>query len=110
MNNKLLLDPLIEQDKQEWLDAIENIFENYGTEGVNAILTELNQWRSRNNIPGAGSATVNTPYLNTIPLAQQVPYPGDVAVEQRLENILRWNAMAMVVQAVSSANSASSSL
>lgn len=99
MNNKLLLDPLIEQDKQEWLDAIENIFENYGTEGVNAILTELNQWRSRNNILGAGSATVNTPYLNTIPLAQQVPYPGDVAVEQRLENILRWNAMAMVMQA-----------
>lgn len=99
MNNKLLLDPLIEQDKQEWLDAIENIFENYGSEGVNAILTELNQWRSRNNIPGAGSATVNTPYLNTIPLSQQPPYPGDVAIEQRLENILRWNAMAMVMQA-----------
>ncbi len=99
MNNKLLLDPLIEQDKQEWLDAIENIFENYGSEGVNAILTELNQWRSRNNIPGAGSATVNTPYLNTIPLAQQPPYPGDMVVEQRLENILRWNAMAMVMQA-----------
>ena len=43
-------------------------------------------------------ATLNTPYRNTIPLAQQPAYPGDIGIEERIENILRWNAMAMVLR------------
>ena len=41
----------------------------------------------------------NTAYLNTIPLSQQPEYPGDRALERRIEAYIRWNAMAMVVQA-----------
>ena len=41
---------------------------------------------------------VNTPYLNSIPFSQQAEYPGDLELEQRLENILRWNAMVMVLK------------
>ena len=37
-----------------------------------------------------------TPYLNTIPLHEELPYPGDRTVERRIESLLRWNAMAMV--------------
>ena len=88
----------IEEDKQEWLEAIENILENYGDEGVDQILRSLSFWRFRNT-KKSDSATLNTPYLNTIPLSEQPAYPGDLKVEQRIENILRWNAMAMVLQA-----------
>ena len=42
---------------------------------------------------------LNTPYVNTIPLAEQPPYPGDREIERRIKNAIRWNAMAMVVQA-----------
>ena len=41
----------------------------------------------------------NTAYLNTIPVAQQPDYPGDRALERRIEAYIRWNAMAMVVHA-----------
>ena len=42
---------------------------------------------------------VNTPYLNTIPVEKEVPYPGDRELERRIKSFIRWNAMAMVVKA-----------
>jgi pyruvate dehydrogenase E1 component len=95
--NKRHEPPGIEEDKREWLEAIENIFDAYGSAGVNHILESLASWRSENQIK-ANSVSVNSPYLNTISLSEQPAYPGDLDVEQRLENILRWNAMAMVLQ------------
>ncbi len=41
----------------------------------------------------------NTPYVNTIPVDQQPAYPGDWRTEVRLKSLMRWNAMAMVVNA-----------
>ena len=38
-------------------------------------------------------------YRNTIPLEQQGAYPGDLAIEERITAIMRWNALAMVVRA-----------
>ncbi len=42
---------------------------------------------------------VSTPYLNTIPAETQAPFPGDWAMERRIKSYVRWNAMAMVVNA-----------
>jgi pyruvate dehydrogenase E1 component len=42
---------------------------------------------------------LNTPYLNTIPAEREPPYPGDEAIERRINAVIRWNAMAMVVRA-----------
>jgi pyruvate dehydrogenase E1 component len=44
-------------------------------------------------------ATLNSPYVNTIPVEHEARLPGDPAVERRLRSIVRWNAMAMVVRA-----------
>ena len=41
----------------------------------------------------------NTAYVNTISPGQEKEYPGDRAIERRIEAYIRWNAMAMVVQA-----------
>ena len=42
---------------------------------------------------------MTTPYVNTIPLADQPPFPGDLAMEERIAAIMRWNALAMVMRA-----------
>ena len=42
---------------------------------------------------------VSTPYLNTIPVDKQAPFPGDWEMERRIKSYVRWNAMAMVVNA-----------
>src|SRR6202050_3452455 len=38
-------------------------------------------------------------YRNTLPLARQGQYPGDLAIEERLSSIMRWHALAMVARA-----------
>jgi pyruvate dehydrogenase E1 component len=43
--------------------------------------------------------TVSTPYINTIPREKQPPYPGNREIERRIKSYIRWNAMAMVVNA-----------
>ena len=40
-----------------------------------------------------------TPYINTIPVGEEPPYPGDRELERRIKSLVRWNAMAMVVNA-----------
>ena len=42
---------------------------------------------------------VSTPYVNTIPVEKQPAYPGDWQTEVRIKSFIRWNAMAMVVNA-----------
>ena len=39
------------------------------------------------------------PYINTIGVDQQPVFPGDLAIEERLACLMRWNALAMVVRA-----------
>ena len=41
----------------------------------------------------------NTAYVNSIPTGREPEYPGNRALERRIEAYIRWNAMAMVVQA-----------
>jgi len=47
----------------------------------------------------AAPQTISTPYVNTIPPEKQPPLPGDREMERRLKSYIRWNAMAMVVNA-----------
>lgn len=91
------IDSAIESDKKEWREALQDIHQYFGEEGVSAILEDLQDWSSNEHI-GATASTVNTAYLNTIPASRQSIYPGDIEIEHRIENILRWNAMAMVLQ------------
>ena len=97
MNNQNPLDG-IEEDKKEWLEALENIFENYGDRGVSFLLRSLSG-RHGEHSSISSTKNLNTPYLNSIQLSEQPTYPGDLKLEKRIENILRWNAMAMVLQA-----------
>jgi len=43
--------------------------------------------------------SVNTSYVNTIPVSEEPSYPGNRELERRIKSYLRWNAMAMVVKA-----------
>ncbi len=86
------------EDKQDWIESIEYIYGAYGEDGVREILRNVQDYVLSRGI-ALNEATLNTPYVNSIPLVQQPPYPGDVELEKRIENIVRWNAMAMVLQA-----------
>lgn len=85
------------QETQEWLDALEAVVQFEGTEKAHHLIATLIEKARVHGIDIPYSA--NTPYINTIAPEEQVNYPGDLSLEQRIRSILRWNAMAMVVKA-----------
>lgn len=92
-----LIDDLA-SDREEWTAALDDIHREYGESGVRDILRALQNHALKRGVP-LSEATLNTPYVNTIPVSEQAAYPGDIELEKRIENIVRWNAMAMVLQA-----------
>jgi pyruvate dehydrogenase E1 component len=92
------LQALLADDKREWVEAIDAIYREFGEAGVREILRNVQDHVLSRNV-ALDEATLNTPYINTIAPEDQPIYPGDVEIEERIEKILRWNAIAMVLQA-----------
>ena len=85
------------EETQEWLESIDSVLRAHGAERAHYLLECMIDQARRSGAYLPYSP--NTAYLNTIPVGQQPDYPGDRAIERRIEAYLRWNAMAMVVHA-----------
>jgi pyruvate dehydrogenase E1 component len=84
-------------ETSEWLEAIDAVLSHDGPGRARQLLTEVIE---RAQHAGTGPiATLNTPYINTIPPELEPPFPNDPALERRLRTIVRWNAIAVVVRA-----------
>jgi pyruvate dehydrogenase E1 component len=94
MSMKPDIDP---QETEEWLDALEGVLENEGVDRAHYLIERLVDKARRSGAYLPFSA--NTAYVNTIPVSHQERFPGDRAMERRIRSFIRWNAMAMVVQA-----------
>ncbi|WP_219267021.1 alpha-ketoglutarate dehydrogenase [Pseudomonas sp. Xaverov 259] len=85
------------QELDEWRDALASLVANAGPERARQILDLLAREGSAAHIdwkPRHG-----TPYVNSISVEQQPAFPGDLATEERIASLVRWNALAMVVRA-----------
>ncbi|MCC2103035.1 MAG: pyruvate dehydrogenase (acetyl-transferring), homodimeric type [Hyphomicrobiales bacterium] len=84
-------------ETQEWLDALRALEAHRGPERANYVVNAVVDAArfDRLYVP----QSLNTPYCNTIPVAQQPPFPGDRAMEHKLRSIIRWNALAVVLRA-----------
>ncbi len=85
----------------KWNESLQSVFdlalESQGPERTAQLLENLaDRLRSAQHELPRG---FNTHYINTIPVEQQPAYPGDWQTEVRLKSYMRWNAMAMVVNA-----------
>ena len=85
-------------ETREWVDSLDYVLSQGGPVRAGRLLQQL-ALHARHaagvNLPF--SAT--TPYQNTIPSAQQAPFPGSQEMERRIKSLVRWNALAMVVRA-----------
>ncbi|MCC6391059.1 MAG: pyruvate dehydrogenase (acetyl-transferring), homodimeric type [Bryobacterales bacterium] len=84
-------------ETSEWIEALDQVMDEAGAERARFLLEKLRERAA--DLGLAIPARPNTPYINTIPPADEVPYPGDRHLERRIKSIIRWNAMAMVVRA-----------
>jgi pyruvate dehydrogenase E1 component len=68
-----------------------------GADRARFLLNELHNLAQDHRLNWQPSAV--TPYVNTVRVQEQPPFPGDLDLEERLASLMRWNALAMVVRA-----------
>jgi len=88
------LDPV---ETREWLESIDSVLKIHGPERAHYLLERLIDYTRRNGayLP----FKPNTAYVNSIPVGREPEYPGNRALERRIEAYIRWNALVMVLLA-----------
>ena len=84
-------------ETQEWRDALLSLAATQGPDRARQVLDELAHLARSQRM--GWQPELNTPYINTIAVEDQPVFPGDLAMEERLASLMRWNALAMVVRA-----------
>ena len=84
-------------ETREWLEAFDALVETMGRERATFLLRKLLDHARARRVPLP--PVLNTPYKNSVALAEQPQFPGNLELESRISAIVRWNARAMVVRA-----------
>src|SRR4051794_18986567 len=85
------------QETQEWLEALEAVVRHDGPERAQELLERVLDHARASGVPM--EVALNTPYVNTIPVDREAPFPGDAELEHRIRSLIRWNAIATVLNA-----------
>ncbi len=85
------------QETQEWRESLEAVIHAAGRPRVHYLMDQLTELDTARH--GDLHGRVWTAYTNTIPVERQPAYPGDLGIERRLNAMIRWNAMVMVLRA-----------
>ncbi|MEQ1649211.1 MAG: alpha-ketoglutarate dehydrogenase [Hyphomicrobiaceae bacterium] len=81
----------------DWIAGLEAMVRHAGRDRAQFILGQLEEKAKELGVISV--APPYSPYRNTIALEEQGHFPGDLALEERITSIIRWNAMAMVLRA-----------
>ncbi len=85
------------QETQEWRESLEAVIHAAGRQRAHYLMDQLTELDTARH--GDLHGRVWTAYTNTIPVERQPAYPGDLGIERRLNAMIRWNAMVMVLRA-----------
>ena len=85
------------QETTEWCDALDSLVAVCGPARARYLLNVLAQRAHRHGL--GWTPKLATAYVNTVAVSDQPAFPGDLAIEERLGAMMRWNALAMVVRA-----------
>ncbi len=87
-------------ETREWLQSLASLVKREGKERAAFILEQLQVAAEKYGLSTEpSSADIITPYVNTIAKEAEPTYPGDLQLEAAIESAIRWNAIAMVVNA-----------
>lgn len=84
-------------ETEEWLASLDYVLKSKGPDRVRFLIEKLRDKAAEEGIQSPKDT--RTPYVNTIPIKDQIAFPGNRELERRIKSIVRWNAMAMVVRA-----------
>lgn len=93
------LDQLPEKDPEElaeWRDSLDGAIRSVGPDRTGYLLRRLLDHARHSGVDMPH--LLETPYVNTIPTAEEPEPPGDPELEARITAWNRWNAAAMVTR------------
>ena len=99
-NSDSSLNPSLDPDPaetQEWIEAFTTLTRIQGPQRAHFILDTLHTLSSKLSVKW--SPNLVSHYINTIPVEEQPAFPGDLALEEKLASLMRWNALAIVARA-----------
>jgi pyruvate dehydrogenase E1 component len=85
------------QETREWLEALDDVVANDGVQRAQQLVESVIDRARRVGAPPPDQGP--TPYVNTIPPQLEAPFEGDLELEHRIRSAIRWNAIAMILQA-----------
>src|ERR1700681_2319453 len=85
------------EETRDWIESLDAVIRVEDSARALFLLRQLDEHAKELGLVVA--AAPFSAYRNTIALERQGHYPGDLAIEERLTAIMRWNALAMVVRA-----------
>jgi pyruvate dehydrogenase E1 component len=84
-------------ETREWLEALEAVLREDGPQRAGELLESLQVAARSAGVKAGGDLT--TPYVNTIVPGDEPQVPGDAELQRRFRSLIRWNAIAIILQA-----------
>ncbi|CAI8360328.1 MAG: Pyruvate dehydrogenase E1 component [Porticoccaceae bacterium UBA1117] len=84
-------------ETQEWIDSMSSVTSVHGPERAQFLLRQLEEVIRNTGFTASGQPF--SAYRNSISVDQQMRYPGNLELEERITAINRWNALVMVMRA-----------
>jgi pyruvate dehydrogenase E1 component len=84
-------------ETREWLESVDAVVEYDGRDRMGFLLDQAIDHAQDYGVKV--SAGLSTPYVNTIPVEEEPELPGDPELERLATALVRWNAIAIVLQA-----------
>ena len=85
------------EETEEWLEALESVHQKEGHARAHYLIQRLIDQMRRSGIHLPYKAI--TAYINTIHKNEELEVVGEPGLEYRIRSFIRWNALAIVVQA-----------
>ena len=83
-------------ETQEWIDSMSSVTSVHGPERAQFLLRQLEEVIRNTGFTASGQPF--SAYRNSISVDQQILYPGNLELEERITAINRWNALIMVMR------------
>lgn len=89
------VDPI---ETKDWLLSIKSVIREEGIERAKYLIKQISKTVDKKNIQFDLNKNIYQ-YINTIDKDEEVEYPGNIILEKKIQSIICWNAIMMVIKA-----------
>jgi len=85
------------EEINDWVDALENLILFNGKEDASELIKNFVKYAENKGL--LDSSFANLPFENSISQFEEIDYPGDWEIEEKIRHYIRWNALVTVLKA-----------